>query len=84
METVDVYKRQIFLFALWAGLGSKSASHLGGRAIWLSCCFLLVSFTLMFIREELEESTSVAIQSIFQLLTVLARYFHFLINEILL
>ena len=24
--------------------------------IWLSCCFLLVSFTLMFIREELEEN----------------------------
>ena len=30
--------------------------QLGGRAIWLSCCFLLVSFTLMFIREELEEN----------------------------
>lgn len=40
----------IFLFALGAGLGSKSAAQLGGRAIWLSCCFLLVSFTLMFIR----------------------------------
>ena len=39
-----------------AGLGSKSAAQLGGRAIWLSCCFLLVSFTLMFIREELEEN----------------------------
>ena len=46
----------IFLFALGAGLGSKSAAQLGGRAIWLSCCFLLVSFTLMFIREELEEN----------------------------
>ena len=46
----------IFLFALGAGLGSKSAAQLGGRAIWLSCCFLLVSFALMFIREELEEN----------------------------
>ena len=46
----------ILLFALGAGLGSKSAAQLGGRAIWLSCCFLLVSFTLMFIREELEEN----------------------------
>ena len=46
----------IFLFALGAGLGSKSAVQLGGRAIWISCCFLLVSFTLMFIREELEEN----------------------------
>ena len=46
----------IFLFALGAGLGSKSAVQLGGRAIWLSCCFLLVSFALMFIREELEEN----------------------------
>ena len=46
----------IFLFALGAGLGSKSAVQLGGRAIWLSCCFLLVSFALMFIREDLEEN----------------------------
>ena len=46
----------IFLFALGAGLGSKSAVQLGGRAIWISCCFLLVSFALMFIREELEEN----------------------------
>ena len=46
----------IFLFALGAGLGSKSAAQLGGRAIWISCCFLLVSFALMFIREELEEN----------------------------
>ena len=46
----------ILLFALGAGLGSKSAAQLGGRAIWLSCCFLLVSFALMFIREELEEN----------------------------
>ena len=46
----------IFLFALGAGLGSKSTAQLGGRAIWLSCCFLLVSFALMFIREELEEN----------------------------
>ena len=46
----------ILLFALGAGLGSKSAAQLGGRAIWISCCFLLVSFALMFIREELEEN----------------------------
>ena len=46
----------ILLFALGAGLGSKSVTQLGGRAIWLSCCFLLVSFALMFIREELEEN----------------------------
>ncbi len=46
----------IFLFALGAGLGSKSAAQLGGSAIWISCCFLLVSFALMFIREELEEN----------------------------
>ena len=46
----------ILLFALGAGLGSKSAAQLGGRAIWISCCFLLVSFALMFIREDLEEN----------------------------
>ena len=46
----------ILLFALGAGLGSKSAAQLGGRAIWISCGLLLVSFALMFIREELEEN----------------------------
>ena len=46
----------ILLFALGAGLGSKSAAQLGGRAIWISCGLLLVSFALMFIREDLEEN----------------------------
>ena len=46
----------LLLFALGAGLGSKGAAQLGGRAIGISCCFLLVSFALMFIREELEEN----------------------------
>ena len=48
--------RHHILFALGAGLGSKSAAQLGGRAIWISCGLLLVSFALMFIREELEEN----------------------------
>ena len=46
----------ILLFALGAGLGSKGTGALGGRAIWASCGFLLVSFALMFIREDLEEN----------------------------
>ena len=46
----------ILLFALGSGLGSKSCVWLGGRTIWISCGLLLVSFALMFIREDLEEN----------------------------
>lgn len=46
----------ILLFAVGAGVGSKAAAGLGGRAIWISCGLLLVSFALMFIREDLEEN----------------------------
>ena len=46
----------ILLFALGSGIGSKSCVWLGGRAIWISCGLLLVSFALMFIREDLEEN----------------------------
>ena len=46
----------ILLFALGSGIGSKSCVRLGGRAIWISCGLLLVSFALMFIREDLEEN----------------------------
>ena len=46
----------ILLFAIGAGIGSKSSAGIGGKAIWLSCGLLLVSFALMFIREDLEEN----------------------------
>ena len=46
----------ILLFAIGAGIGSRSTALLGGRAIWFCCGFLLVSFALMFIREDLEEN----------------------------
>ena len=46
----------ILLFAVGAGIGSLSSTHLAGKAIWLSCLLLLVAFALMFIREDLEEN----------------------------
>ena len=49
----------ILLFALRSGIGSKSCVWLGGRAIWISCGLLLVSFALMFIREEIEENPAI-------------------------
>ena len=49
----------ILLFALGSGIGSKSCVWLGGRAIWISCGLLLVSFALMFIREEIEENPAI-------------------------
>ena len=46
----------ILLFAVGAGIGSRSAAAIGGRAIWISCGLLMVGFALMFIREDLEEN----------------------------
>lgn len=45
----------IFLFALGAGLGGQLIVRFGLRAIWFSCLLLLVSFSLMFIKEEIQE-----------------------------
>ena len=45
----------ILLFALGAGLGSRFILLFGMKTIWVSCLLLLVSFSLMFIREEIDE-----------------------------
>ena len=45
----------ILLFALGAGLGSRFILLFGMKTIWVSCLMLLVSFSLMFIREEIDE-----------------------------
>ena len=45
----------IFLFALGAGIGSAALLPMAGRAIWLSCLLLGVSFCLMFLKEDIEE-----------------------------
>ena len=42
----------IFLFALGAGLGSITTELIGIKTIWVSCLLLLVSFALLFIRNE--------------------------------
>ena len=55
-DRMQRYFSIILLFALGAGMGSIGAAHLGGRAIWISCGLLLVSFALMFIRDDLEEN----------------------------
>lgn len=44
----------IFLFALGAGTGSRLIPVFGLHTVWVSCLLLLVSFSLMFIREETE------------------------------
>ena len=46
---------KIFLFALGAGIGSMALLPMAGRAIWLSCLLLGVSFCLMFLKEDIEE-----------------------------
>ena len=42
-----------------AGIGSVGAARLAGKTIWISCGLLLVSFALMFIREEIEENPAI-------------------------
>ena len=49
----------ILLFAVGAGIGSMGAARLAGKTIWISCGLLLVSFALMFIREEIEENPAI-------------------------
>lgn len=46
----------IFLFAFGAGLGSRLVLIWNLRAIWASCLLLLVSFSLMFIKEKTEKN----------------------------
>lgn len=49
----------ILLFALGAGIGGACVPALGQRTIWLSCGLLLISFCMMFIREESEASLKI-------------------------
>ena len=49
----------ILLFAVGAGIGSMGPARLAGKTIWISCGLLLVSFALMFIREEIEENPAI-------------------------
>lgn len=45
----------IFLFAFGAGFGSRLIFLYGLHTIWTSCFLLLISFFLMFIKQEIEE-----------------------------
>lgn len=45
----------IFIFGCGAGLGALLTQTLGYKTIWVACVLLLVSFSLMFINDEIEE-----------------------------
>ncbi len=47
------YFAVIALFAVGAGIGSIATEYFGRYAIWISCFMLTVSFSVMFIREEI-------------------------------
>ena len=55
-KRAERYFEVIGLFAAGAALGSVTTAWFGAHAIWASCLLLLVSFVLMFIREDLEEN----------------------------
>lgn len=44
----------ILLFALGAGTGSVLCGLLGRKTIWVSCLLLILAFSVMFIREDIE------------------------------
>lgn len=48
------YFAVILVFAVGAGVGSFVTGRLGEKSIWISCGLLLISFGMMFIREEEE------------------------------
>lgn len=50
----------IFLFAVGAALGGHLISYVGAKTIWVSCGILLISFLVMFIKEEKEEHPEIA------------------------
>ena len=49
----------IFLFWLGAGFGSVGIQWFGRYAVWCSCLLLVVSFILMFIKEDIEENPAI-------------------------
>ena len=49
----------IFLFGLGAGFGSVGIQWFGRYAVWCSCLLLVVSFILMFIKEDIEENPAI-------------------------
>ena len=58
-KSVERYFGIIAFFAMGACVGSWAITRFGARGIWMSCLLLLVSFALMFIREDLEENPQI-------------------------
>jgi len=54
LESARTYFGVILVFAVGAGLGSFVTEAADIRAIWVCCGLLLVSFALMFVRDERE------------------------------
>lgn len=50
----------ILLFGLGAGFGSVGIQWFGRYAVWCSCLLLVVSFILMFIKEDIEENPALS------------------------
>ena len=49
------YFAVIGVFAVGAGAGSVLTAHFGEKGIWVSCVLLMVSFLVMFVREDVEK-----------------------------
>ena len=54
LDATKTYFGVILVFAAGAGLGSLVTEFTDIRAIWVCCGLLLISFILMFIRDDRE------------------------------
>ena len=59
LKTAAIYLTAIGSFTIGAACGGHLTNHFSYRTIWISCGLLLVSFALMFIREEIEENPAI-------------------------
>ena len=59
LKTAAIYLTAIGSFTIGAACGGHLTNHFSYRTIWISCGLLLVSFALMFIREEIKENPAI-------------------------
>ena len=55
LEKAFTYFGVILIFAVGAGIGTFLTRKIGVRSVWICCALLLISFLMMFVKEEKTE-----------------------------
>lgn len=55
LEKARIYLGVVLLFIFGAAIGGTITAAIGEKAIWVSCILLSISFTLMFIHDEIKK-----------------------------